>query len=224
MRGGPRERRRFPSNVFRYADAGRRVLYDTGYAPSPWRTGLAGRIYRRLLPPVIDPGETIAAQLDPTDVTHVVLSHLHPDHIGGLVHFPHATLVLHPALLTTLAHPRLTDGVLAGLLPDWFDRARRIVVGEFGPGPFGLATHDLFGDDSYHLVDLPGHARGHLGALVAGHALARRRRRLGPGPPRPGGSDARRAAPDHCRRRRASAYRKATARGRAPGRPPAALP
>ncbi|MBZ2198333.1 MBL fold metallo-hydrolase [Occultella gossypii] len=171
VRGARRERRTFPSNVFCYTDTGRRILYDTGYAPPPWRTGLAGRAYRRLLPPVIGPGADVAAQIDPAGVTHVVLSHLHPDHIGGLVHFPHATLVLHPALLATLARPRLTDGVLPGLLPDWFDHARRIVVGEFTPGPFGLATYDLFGDDSYHLVDLPGHARGHLGALVAGRTL-----------------------------------------------------
>lgn len=176
VRGHPRQRRIFPSTVFCYTAGERRVLFDTGYAPQPWPTGLTGRLYQRLLPPELPPAEDISAQLDPASVTHVVLSHLHPDHIGGLRHFAHATLVLHRGLLNTLAEPRLREGLLSGLLPDWFreatsDPARCLVVAEFTPGPFGLDTYDVFGDGSYQLVDLPGHTRGHLGALVESRAL-----------------------------------------------------
>ncbi|WP_147916829.1 MBL fold metallo-hydrolase [Ruania zhangjianzhongii] len=173
--GHPRERRTFASTVFCYTSGDRRVLFDTGYAPQPWRTGLAGRLYQRLLPPDLPPEQEIAAQLDPASITHVVLSHLHPDHIGGLRHFPHAALVLHRGLLATLANPRLREGLLPGLLPDWFADATRdpgtVIVDQFTPGPFGLDTCDLFGDGSYQLVDLPGHARGHLGALIEGRVL-----------------------------------------------------
>lgn len=174
--GHPREQRTFGSTVFCYTSGDRRVLFDTGYAPQPWDTGLAGRLYQRLLPPALPPEQDVAAQLNPAEVTHVVLSHLHPDHIGGLRHFRHARIVLHRDLLTTLAAPRLRDGLLAGLLPDWFAEASRdpdrcTAVEQFDAGPFGLGCHDLFGDGSYQLVDLPGHARGHLGALIEGRVL-----------------------------------------------------
>lgn len=174
--GHPHERRTFPATVFCYTAGERRVLFDTGYAPQPWRTGLTGRLYQRLLPPRLPPGQDIAAQLDPGGITHVVLSHLHPDHIGGLRHFARARLVLHRDQLATLAAPRLPEGLLRGLLPDWFtaatgDADRCTAVKQFTPGPHGLEVHDLFGDGSYQLVNLPGHARGHLGALVEGRVL-----------------------------------------------------
>ncbi|HLS64806.1 MAG TPA: MBL fold metallo-hydrolase [Ruania sp.] len=174
--GRSRERRRFPSTVFCYRSGDRVVLFDTGYAPQPWRTGPAGRLYQRLLPPELPPGQDVADQLDPAIVTYVVLSHLHPDHIGGLRHFRHAHLVLHRDQLATLAGPRLREGLLRGLLPDWFAEAtqqtdRCTAVEQFIPGPAGLGTFDLFGDGSYLLVHLPGHARGHLGALIEGRVL-----------------------------------------------------
>lgn len=172
--GHPRERRRFPSTAFCYRDGDRVVLFDTGYAPLPWDTGVAGALYRRLLPPELPAGQDVAEQVDPSTVTHVVLSHLHPDHVGGLRHFPHATLVLHREQLATVGSPRVRDGLLRGLLPGWFTEAvrdRAVVVDRFTPGPWGLRTHDLFGDGRYLVVDLPGHARGHLGALVEGRAL-----------------------------------------------------
>lgn len=172
LRGAPRERRVFPAGVFLYEDGDRRVLFDTGYPGRPWRTGVAGWAYRRLLPPRVPIGSTIAEQLDPTTVTHVVLSHLHPDHVGGLRSFPGATVVVTEGVHRSMRSPRVRDGVLRGLLRDVDDR-RVLVVGEasFTTGPLGLRTADLFGDDAYRLVALPGHAAGHVGALVEGRVL-----------------------------------------------------
>ncbi|OII22099.1 MBL fold metallo-hydrolase [Frigoribacterium sp. MCBA15_019] len=170
-RGGVRGRRVFPSGAFLWTSATRRVLFDTGYAPLPWRAGPAAWAYRRLLPPTVPAGATIAEQVDPATVTHVVLSHLHPDHVGGLRSFPHATLVLSEGVARTLGRPRLRDGVLRRLLPDGFDVGRATVVSDFVDGPFGLRVADPFADDRYLLVDLPGHARGHLGALVEGRVV-----------------------------------------------------
>ncbi|OAN38038.1 MBL fold metallo-hydrolase [Microbacterium sp. H83] len=182
FRDGPREVREFPSGVFLYdASDERRVLFDTGYATGDWRTGWRGAAYRRLLPPQVADTDDVAARLladgvRPDSITHVVLSHLHPDHVGGVRRFPSATFVLSAGHVRTLAAPRLRSGVLPGLLPDWFDTARRVELGDadfVSAGHWGvrLRSHDLFGDGSYLVLDLPGHADGHLGALVHGRVL-----------------------------------------------------
>lgn len=182
LRGAPRERRVFPANAFLYEDGERRVLFDTGYAPFPWRTGLAGWAYRRLLPPTVPAGASIGEQLDADTVTHVVLSHLHPDHIGGLGAFPHATVVVTEAVRRTIASPTLRAGVLDGLLPTGLAprlqvvpetafRTRGTDAATDTSATAALRTADLFGDGAYRLVDLPGHAAGHVGALVEGRVL-----------------------------------------------------
>lgn len=167
LRGAPRAVRTYPAGAFLYEGHGRRVLFDTGYAPEPWPSGVSTALYRRLLPPRVSPGDDIASKLDPTTVTHVVISHLHPDHIGGLRFFPHAKVILSAGTLATLQRPRLRDGLLRSLLPEWFDPQQALVVTDFVAGAHGIGAADPFGDGDFKLLDLPGHTRGHLGALVA---------------------------------------------------------
>lgn len=179
--GVPRGVREFPSGAFLYdGGAGRRVLFDTGYPTGPWHAGWRGAAYRRLLPPRVGDGEDIVARLsadgiDPETVTHVVLSHLHPDHVGGVRHFPHARFVLTRGLLRTLAAPALRTGVLPGLFPHWFPGEDPLVLDDdltpVRVGGVELRATDLFGDGAYLVLDLPGHADGHVGALVEGRVL-----------------------------------------------------
>lgn len=180
LRGAPRERRVFPANAFLHDHGSgqdatgrpRRVLFDTGYAPFPWRTGVAGWAYRRLLPPRVPAGASVGEQLDADAVTHVVLSHLHPDHVGGLAAFPHATVVVTEGVRRTMTSSTLRDGLLDGLLPVGLEPRLQVVPdASFRRDSTGLRTADLFGDGSYRLVDLPGHAAGHVGALVEGRVL-----------------------------------------------------
>ncbi|MGN8025901.1 MBL fold metallo-hydrolase [Microbacterium sp. 22242] len=182
FRGDTREVRSFPSGVFLYEPGdGRRILFDTGYAPDPWDTGWRGAAYRRILPPLMTEQEHVARRLQddgvaPESVTHVVLSHLHPDHIGGVVRFPGARLVITAGQLDTLRRARLRDAILPGLLPAGFPGTDPIVL---APADFAeetiageaLRVADPFRDGLLRLVDLPGHANGHLGALVEGRVL-----------------------------------------------------
>lgn len=175
LRGAPRQRRVFPATVFLFRTGDRQVLFDTGYAPLPWRTGIAGRLYRRLLPPVVPAGATLADVVDTAAVTDVVLSHLHPDHVGGLAAVPHARVLVSEGTRRLLARPTVRHGVLRGLLPD--DLAGRLEVvpdAAFHPEPAalaGLGLADPFGDGRLRLVQLPGHTDGQLGALVDGRVL-----------------------------------------------------
>lgn len=182
FRGGARETREFPSGVFLFDRGdGTRVLFDTGYATGEWRIGWRGAVYRRLLPPKVAAEDDVARQLaadgiDPASVTHVVLSHLHPDHIGGIARFPGATFVLTAGQQRSLAAPRLRAGIFTGLLPSWWDEASKIVLTDDAFHDTVLSgvtvrAADVLGDGSYLVIDLPGHAEGHIGALVDGRVL-----------------------------------------------------
>ena len=171
MHGRRRERRVFPAGAFLYCHPdGRKVLFDTGYGPATWRAGVAGFLYTLVLPPRIRPGQSIARQLLADGIAvetidFVVLSHLHPDHLGGVRYFPQSTFVLSEGMLETLDKAKMREIFLPRLLPRWFPAAAKLVVDP------SKGEVDLLGDGSYRLVDLPGHTKGHMGALVEGQAL-----------------------------------------------------
>lgn len=176
FRGRGLPRRVFPSNVFLYTHpSGRRVLVDTGYPPTFRGTGLVGTLYRRILPASVGPDETVdqrllALGLTPADVEFVVLTHLHPDHVGGVRWFAGARFVLSSGQIASLRRSRVREGIFRPLLPPWFAAG---VVADEEPAVTiaGLSGFDLFGDGSVLVVSLPGHARGHLGVLFDGAVL-----------------------------------------------------
>lgn len=157
------------------------VVFDTGEDPAsvsdpgyfPTRL-LAGMVYRRLARFQIAPEDAVDNQLraagySPSDVTLVVLSHLHQDHVGGLRAFRRARVVVAadewrqmkrsgPELRGYL--PRHID--LAGL--DW-QHVNFRATDEEDLAPFST-RHDLFGDGSLVLIPTPGHTRGSLSMVV----------------------------------------------------------
>jgi N-acyl homoserine lactone hydrolase len=152
----------------------RRSVTDDGYFPR----GIPGLIYRRLARFDIDEHETLAAGLDrlghrPEDVTNVVLSHLHQDHIGGIHELPNARILVSADELTRSRKPLAgLEGYLVRHLSDsrinW-----QPVQCEPANGLAGFSrAHDLFGDGSLLLLPTPGHTVGSLSMLVrrAGHA------------------------------------------------------
>ena len=116
----------------------------------------------------------VAAQLEalgiaPADVRHVVVSHFHADHVGGLKDFPNANFHCSRAAFNAVKDLRgfgaVKHAFLPGLLPA--DFRQRAVFTEDSPvvrlpashAPFSEAR-DLLGDGSLLAVDLPGHATG----------------------------------------------------------------
>ena len=177
--GGRWRTRRFPGGfaLIEGHDAGP-ILFDTGYAPRFFEATrpFPYRLYRWMTPATIRPEETAAAQLSargiaPERVRHVVLSHLHADHVAGLRDVPNA---LFHALPEAIAAARGLSGLravraafLPSLLPDdFFERVRPIerrVTLDLGPFRDGV---DLFGDGRLLGVPLPGHAPGQLGLFL----------------------------------------------------------
>jgi glyoxylase-like metal-dependent hydrolase (beta-lactamase superfamily II) len=159
------------------------VLFDTGYSEH-FRSATSRFPYTivpRVTPVTFEAGQGAADQLRargiaPESVTTVLLSHFHPDHIGGARDFPAARFVCYQDAYRQIRGKRglsaLMDGYVPELLPADFES--RVVFAEDRPlidisehfGPFEQGV-DLFGDGGVVLVPLPGHAHGHYGVIVA---------------------------------------------------------
>jgi glyoxylase-like metal-dependent hydrolase (beta-lactamase superfamily II) len=158
------------------------VLFDTGYAShffDETRSNL-GSVYARITPVTFTPEQGIARQLEhrgirASDVSVVILSHFHADHVAGAKDFPNASFVCYEQAYRQLRAMgplrALTHAFLPGLLPKDFEsrttaleQGRQVELSErFRPFVTGV---DLFGDRSVVAVDLPGHALGHFGILL----------------------------------------------------------
>ena len=176
--GGRWRARRFPAGVALIEGLGvGPVLFDTGYAPRFFAATRAFpyRLYRWATPTVVCPDETAAAQLAargiaPETVRHVVLSHLHADHIAGLRDFPAAEIHVRPEAAAFVRSLRGIRAVRAGFVPsllpdDVAERLRpverRITL------PDGLAPfRDGFDVLGLAALPLPGHAPGHIGLYL----------------------------------------------------------
>lgn len=154
------------------------LLWDTGYAPRIFdaTAGWPFRLYRMATPLHLRPELAVSAQLAhyglvPNDIKQVIISHFHADHVAGLRDFPQAALVAHARAYADVAQRKglraLQRGFIPDLLPQDFARRAVLLPSFSGPALPGLGpTHDLLGDGSLLLVELPGHARGQIGMLA----------------------------------------------------------
>ncbi len=146
-----------------------RCLFDVGQTARATHPGYLPRWhpYLRLARFEVEPSDEVAAQVDPSSVSRVVLSHLHTDHVGGLAPFRNAEVFVSR---TEWERARGLAGRLRGYVPQhWPAGLEPHLVDVDGPavGPFA-ASYDLAGDGRLLLVPTPGHTPGHLGMIVRG--------------------------------------------------------
>lgn len=142
---------------------------------------LCAHVHRRVLPglpfpipslvapdePVLGLADALAARdLEPATIDFVLPTHLHWDHISGVLELPDSVPVRLPSaeLGWALRGPHAPTGVVRGPL-----EGRPLEPLELdGPPVLTFARSlDLFGDGSVLLVDLAGHTPGSIGVLLA---------------------------------------------------------
>jgi N-acyl homoserine lactone hydrolase len=138
------------------------VLFDTGGHPSlitdpTERLGAAADDFEVTM----QEGDDVVSQvarigLRPQDIGHVVLSHLHYDHAGGIEFFPDATFYAQHRELEFAHWPPVYQREL------------------YLPADFGhpvewdelYGERDLFGDGAIVVFPTPGHSAGHQSVMV----------------------------------------------------------
>jgi glyoxylase-like metal-dependent hydrolase (beta-lactamase superfamily II) len=151
------------------------ILVDTGLGlqdvASP--TERLGRAVLHLLRPVRDPAETAVHQVrargfDPDDVRHIILTHLDPDHAGGLVDFPRAKVHVHRIERDAMLSPVRCRAIDRYRHAQWAHGPEWVLhepVGERWKGFDSVRIIDSVGSDLL-LIPLPGHSAGHCGVAV----------------------------------------------------------
>jgi hypothetical protein len=143
-----------------------------------------GRKWVRQTTPRLDPSETAVQQVkalgySPSDVRHLLLTHLDRDHAGGVPDFPQARVHVHRkeyemAVLQRIPAPKgryITEQWKHG--PDW------VFYDEGGEDWFGFKGVRALGDRAPDIlmIPLPGHTLGHCGIISGGDKMAAARRR-----------------------------------------------
>ena len=183
IRGGRWRAIRFPAMfaLFRHPKFGA-IVFDSGlsYRFFDETKNFPSRIYRWMTPVHLKEEDLVVNQLatfnlKPADITHVLLSHFHADHIASLPDLAWSRFVYLPHAYGRLRHAPpsqdLKHAFLRGLIPSDFDSRSHevdmtkpiLLSAEYAPFNTG---YDLLGDESIIGVELPGHAYGQMGIFA----------------------------------------------------------
>ncbi len=151
------------------------VLVDTGETSRVHEPGYHPRwhpFYRRAVRFQVAPEDELGPQLralgiQVSDVSDVILTHLHTDHAGGLKHVVGCRTWVDPSELN---RAKGFMGRLNGYLPNrwpkwWQPQALQFNNSPVGPFP---QSADVTGNGEIVAIPTPGHTPGHVSVLVPG--------------------------------------------------------
>lgn len=151
------------------------ILFDTGYSSHVIAATrrFPYSLYRIITPmnDIVNASQKIEEySCKADDIRHVIISHFHADHIGGLKDFSKATFHYLPhayEAIRNLKHfAALRKGFLPDLIPADFVERSHVLSKTFPMEYFPFNQgYDIFGDQSLIAIELSGHATGQLGLL-----------------------------------------------------------
>jgi len=149
------------------------VLVDTGIGQQDYlRKPAILQAFRVLTHVPLDPDQAAIQQIArlgyaPTDVRHIVLTHMHFDHCGGLADFPDASVHVHRRELEAF-HGRRRRWTDAGYVRRHVAHGPRFVPhDDAGESWMGMSAIRLPFEHEIWLVPMFGHTRGHCAVAVA---------------------------------------------------------
>jgi len=149
------------------------ILVDTGLGTTTVRNPaeFPGIFYTMVLSFRIREGEEAISRVKSlgyhaTDVKHIILTHLHMDHVGGLSDFPDAEVHITRQGYATMNGQ--ADKFMSFFHSGAFKHSPKWQIHELNEKPFlGFPQSlDLFGDGNVVIVGTPGHTAGHIGVAI----------------------------------------------------------
>lgn len=154
------------------------ILYDTGYSELIYKNHIISFLYNALNRSFVKEEDRITDKLSadgvsPDSVKTVILSHAHPDHIGGLRLLRGYELRSTEQVLTTLKSGNLFKLVFRNMIPDRDVSYRAVMPYEEASVVDGYfdRIYDVLGDGSVLGVELNGHAKGQMGLFLPEYNL-----------------------------------------------------
>ncbi len=151
------------------------ILFDTGYSNAIYTNGIVSKIYNALNKTYVKEEDFIINKLKKSSVgkiDRIILSHAHPDHIGGLRFFNDYELISTENVFNALEHPNVRNLVFKNMAPQNYKKRVAVPYEKdcFLKNYFA-EVYDLLGDQSIFGIELSGHSKSQMGIYIPEHKI-----------------------------------------------------